>query len=1016
MSEVGEQLAEATSKRGFFSIDANVPFAAQLAAGILETWGEDPLALAKITLYLPTRRSCRSVQDAFLEASEGRALILPRMIPLGDLDDEELLLSDESDGALDLADEAVPPAMPELRRTLLLSVLIRKWEESRREGERTRLGDEHAIRLAKELARFLDSVESEGLSLEALKNLVPDSYARHWRETLDFLEILLDWWPAIEAEEGTIGPAKRRALLAAEQVAHWSRNPPLDPVIIAGSTGSVPATRALAAAVLKMPQGAVVLPGLDLEADEALWDAIGADPTHPQYGLAVFLTDLGYNRDDVQLWPGGKSHAENIQRWRFLEAALLPAAAAERWSEVAGEFPKEAIADLSQSLCRVDCADPGEEARAIALLLRETLEVPGRTAALVTPDRTLARRVASELGRWGIALDDSAGIPLMKTTPGNFLRLLAEAAAENWTPISLLALLKHPLAAGGLAPGAFRRQVRALERAVLRGPRPAPGLQGITHALDGVGLREDLMLWWDGVARCLSELAELFEGEKVPLNVLLRAHLKTSETLAESDRESGADRLWCEDAGEAAAVFLADLLSQAHAAQPIWPRAYPRIFDALIEGRVVRPKYGRHPRLMVLGPLEARLQRFDRLVLGGMNEGVWPMITEPGPWLSRPMREAFGLPSPERRIGLSAHDFLSACSAGELFLTRAKRMEGSPTVPSRWLLRMDALTAAIDEAAKAEVPEKSWVSERSWASWAETLDLPEVVRPCLPPEPRPPLSARPTRLSVTRIEAWMRDPYGLYAERILRLRALDPIDADPSAADRGTMMHAVLERFVAAFPDTLPQDAEERLVEMGREAFAGLDDRPGLKAFWWPRFCRVAEWVVAQEREERGTITRSFAELSGKLVLELASGDFEITAKADRIDQLQDGGHRILDYKTGQPPKKSLVLSGPACQLPLEAAIAISGGFEALGPASVTNLSYWRLSGGVPAGEVRDLKVDAAQLAEETLDRVTRLVEAFQDPKTPYPAIPRADWAPDYSDYGHLARLKEWGVAEEDDG
>ncbi|MDX1402866.1 MAG: PD-(D/E)XK nuclease family protein, partial [Kiloniellales bacterium] len=360
---------------------------------------------------------------------------------------------------------------------------------------------------------------------------------------------------------------------------------------------------------------------------------------------------------------------------------------------------------------------------------------------------------------------------------------------------------------------------------------------------------------------------------------------------------------------------------------------------------------------------------------------------------------------PERMIGMAAHDFISTISADEIYVTRAKRSEGAPTVPSRWLLRIDALRDAFADF------ETTWNEREKWDAWARAIDRPETVRPIAPPAPTPPLEARPNRLSVTRIEAWLRDPYGLYAERILRLKALDPLDADPGAAERGTIIHHILERFIKKYPEGLPDDAEAQLLEIGRQAFAEFDDRPGLQALWWPRFERIAGWVVAREKEDRRNLRKAFAELRGEIRLDLEKGPFEITAKADRIDLGQDGTYRILDYKTGSPPGKKDVESGPSCQLPLEAAIAAAGGFEGLDAGETAALVYWHLSGGVPPGNESRLKVNAALLAETTMERVRRLITAFQDSKMPYEAIPNPSWAPRFNDYEHLARLREWAVA-----
>ena len=998
--------------QGLYSVPTGTPFADSLVRGMIDAWGHDPLAFAAITVFLPTRRACRSLQEAFLDLSEGRALALPRLVPLGDFADEgPESIEPLSEGAEGLGE--IPPAMPALERQLILARLIRQWEKRQRaatEGSEP-LADEHALRLAAELARLIDQTETENLDLANLDGLVPDDYARHWQDTLAFLRIVRDWWPEIEAESRTIGPARRYARLVERRIAAWRAHPPEDPVFVAGSTGSVPATRRLIGAVLSLPRGTVVLPGLDSYADEALWSEMARDPTHPQFGLAELLRDLGKSREDVLTWPGnsetGSFRAEPSD---LVATAMVPAQETARWPEIAATIPEAGISEALDRIRRLDCTDPGEEGRVIALTMREVLEEAGRTAALVTPDRALARRVAGELKRWQVKVDDSAGMPLGQTVPGNFLRLLAQAAVSAWAPLPLLALLKHPLSAGGLSPGRFRSLARRLELAVLRGVRPQPGLAGIERLLADSHAESEILDWFSGLVSRLVSIEAAFRDGAAPLDILARRHLETAEALAESDREPGPDRIWHGEAGEALAGFFSEVLSAHGTTSVTDPLAYPGILDALMEGRVVRPRHGLHPRLTILGPLEARLQKFDRLILGGLNEGVWPAAEEPGPWLSRPMREAFGLPSPERRIGLAAHDFLQAFSAREVILTRAQRAEGSPTVPSRWLLRFDALTSLLSQ------PSVAASKSSPFRGWSEGLDRPESVRASPRPEPRPPFAARPRRLSVTQIETWMRDPYALYARHILGLKPLDPVDADPGLAERGSMIHGALEAFIRTYPTEPPDDAEKAIIAIGHDQFRPIADRPGLWSFWWPRFLRVAAWVAGLDVGQRRDIERSWAEVTGRLTIEVPRGQFELYAKADRIDRLRAGGYRILDYKTGRVPSKAEVESGPACQLPLEAAILLAGGFAELEASRIDEVLFWKLTGGEPAGEVRPVEVDPAKLADSALERMKELVTTFDDPQTPYLPEPLAHLAPRYNDYRHLSRIREWASGFSEDG
>ena len=951
-----------------FTIPPGESFVDALARQLLAECAGQPLALAEMLILLPTRRACHALQEGFLRASGGKPLLLPRLQPLGD-DEEEDSIDDE---ALDL-----PPAIPPVKRRMLLTRLVLQQGGG--------MTPEQAARLAEELGRLLDQVQMEELGFERLDRLVPAELAGHWQITLDFLRILTEHWPKILAEQGWTDAAWRRAQCLSHRAESWRRTPPAFPVIAAGSTGSLPATARLLATIARLPRGRLVLPGLDrrLTAEEQR----ALDHTHPQYSLLRLVQSLDLTPDVVPLWPGCRESPRAV----WVAEALRPAATTEQWRHLDPEQAEAAFAGVE----RLDCPGPREEAAAIALMMRSVLEQPEQRAALVTPDRGLARRVAAELGRFDIEIDDSGGRALSATPAGSFLCLTARMLAEDFAPHATLAALKHPLAQGGAAAGHFRAAVRRLELAALRGPRPAPGIAGLA-ALCGPQLQD----WLKQLDRLAAPLAAAMAAPGAPLADLLAAHLGLAEGLAASDSETGL--LWQGDDGRAAFRFMSELLDAAALLPKLSGRHYPGLLQQLMAGVTVRPSYGGHPRLAIWGPLEARLQQVDLLILGGLNEGSWP--PEPGadPWMSRPMRQSFGLPPPERRVGLAAHDFAQALCAPKVALSRALRSGGAPTVPSRWLLRLDTL-----------LRQKGWLAG-DWLGWAQALDRPEAVSDNQPPAPSPPLAARPRSLPVTAIELWMRDPYGLYAQRILGLRALDPIDADPAARDYGSAVHRALELFLSEFPrGPLPADALDRLLAIGADSLAAVKARPGLWAFWWPRFASIAAWLVALEGERRPRLAQSFAEIKGEVTIEAPGGPFRLTATADRIDRLRDGSLAIIDYKTGAPPSAKEVAAGYAPQLPLEAMIAAQGGFAGLGQAAIGELWFWRLKGGLEGGEQRWAGDDVARLIAQAGAGLAELVRRYDDADTPYPARPHPEHAPKYSDYGHLARMQEWSGGEE---
>lgn len=968
---------------GLATIPAGSPFVDRLAERLLTRHGPaGDGRLADVLVLLPTRRAVRSLTEAFLRASEGRALLLPLMRPLGDLAEDEPPLA-----MLDPADEFdLPPPIPEMERRLLLARLVLR-------GPIQVAGPAEALALADALAALIDEVHTERLDFARLPGLVTEErFQEHWRKILAFLDIVAQHWPRILAERGMIDPAARRDLLMRRLAERWRAGEAAHPVYIAGSTGSVPGTADLMAAVLTLAEGHVVLPGFDPELDEVERMAVLDEPGQPQHGMQQLLRRLRRSPADVAVW--GKPGA--LPRRRLLHEVLRPAGTTERWCDLAGLDPA-----ALEGLRVIEAESPRQEATAIALVLREAMEIPGRTAQLVTPDRTLARRVAAELGRFDAVVDDSGGTPLRLTAVGAFLQLAAEALAGGFAPVALLALLKHPLAAGGMAPAELRRAVRRIELRRLRGLRrysTLVELQAQVAAMDDGG---DAASWLGELIAAAKPFAALADAGEHGLTDWLAAFVGFVEWLATTDETPGAALVWRGDAGELAAGLLAEAADAADA-PPVTAGDWPALLDRLIGGASVRPSHGAHPRLRILGPLEARLQTADLVVLGGLNEGVWPARADVDPWLSRPMRADFGLPQPERRIGLQAHDFMQLAAGPEVMLTRATKAEGTPTVPSRWLLRLRSVVRGAG---------LSFPAETLPLAWAELLDHSPEVRPVAPPAPRPPAEARPRRLSVTAIERLIRDPYEIYAGRVLGLRKLDPLDEEAGPRHKGEVIHGAFEDLVNRHPGAWNPTLWLELEELGRRRFADFAGAAATRALWWRRFEKAARWLLAHEAGR--AVARRFAEYEGQHPAFAELPGFVLSAKADRIDVLADGGLVIVDYKTGHPPSPKQIEAGFAVQMPLQALIAAAGGFESIGAAKVSELVHVRVHGVALGGEWKPVKSDLDQLLEDTRKGLIALISAFLDPDTPYLSRPRVQFLAYEGDFDHLARVREWSVAGE---
>lgn len=1019
-----------------FTIPSSVPFLPALIEALLAgrlvdgfPGSPDPIALAQATLYLPTRRACRLAQGVFLDALGGKAAILPRLVPIGDIDEDEIVFAEFAGGPLATERLSLPRAMEPFERKAWLAQMIMAWAtREKRAGETVLIANSPAaaFAMAGELARLQDDMITRGVAWSALDTLIPDDMDEYFRRTLDFLKIVRETWPALLDEQTLTDAAARRDALIEAEAARLKRDS-VGPVIAAGSTASMPSTAKLLAAIANLPNGAVVLPGLDTDLDEEAWQSIGggkgvnAAPGHPQFAVQGFLQGLGVTRDRVgQLAPRAAQVAP-LGRERLASEAMRPAEATDRWRDTLKErgFEAQKINALA-GLTLIEASTTEEEAVAVALALREAVNADtDRTAALITPDRALARRVIAALERWAVPVDDSGGDPLSDTTAGIFARLAAEAAMNGCEPVTLLALLKHPLCRLGAQDLAHRPAIAALERAILRGPRPRAGVEGLDHALQSLRAERETLhardprRWLSD--RDLDRAAELIAMLKpaleplsrvpmLPLRELAIRHHKVVAALS-LDHKSEPAAFAGRDGMTLLDTFQAIADSGQAAAFAVQPREYGDLFHVVACERVVRRPGAPGARVRIYGPLEARLQQADRVVLAGLIEGVWPPEPRNDPWLNRPMRQQLGLDLPERRIGLSAHDFVQAFGAPEVILSLAAKREGAPTVVSRFVQRLAAV-AGID--AWATVKERG----ATYLDWARALDRPVEVKAAPRPEPKPPVAVRPKRLPVTDIEHWLRDPYTIYAKHILRLQALDPVDTPPGARDRGTVIHKAIGDFTAQFADGLPDDPLTELMALGREAFAPLNEFPEARAFWWPRFERIARWFVEWEIERRAKVQSVFAEVQGELQV---TPDFLLTARADRIEMLKDGSFAVLDYKTGEPPGVKEVRIGLAPQLTLQGTILRHGSFENTAAGGhISEFLYLKLKGGDPAGspEARtfdNLSID--QAADRALKKLRELVTKFAIADTPYASFWRPKWVGrTYGDYDHLARVREWSA------
>ncbi len=958
-----------------FNIPAETNFLQSLASGVIKMAEEKKIPLEDFVILLPNRRSCGSLAQEFLLQSGGQALLLPKLTPLGDIDGEELQLMDNL---------SLPSSVPVFERSAILAQWIKEWFAQKGES----LSQSQCWGLAESLGDLLHQIYIEELPWSKLSSLVDIDYAAHWQEITLFLDYFAERWEKWLEESKLIDPARRELLLLRRQAEYWANNRPAHPIIAAGSTGSVRATADLLNTIANLPNGQVILAGLDKHLDSNLWKDLPA--SHPQFYLARLLSKFELLPGDVADWPYlGKETGDSGAKELFWSAAMRPQS--EAWSA------RRLNADCAAQITRIDTRNAEEEARVIALLLRETLEEKGKTAALVTPDMTLSVKVAALLRRFGLEIENSAGQSLAHTGAGRLLSLSVRLWGKPFRHAAFLGFLKHPLIAATtdksvdpvfilekeylrdgsrnfLAQGDYKSFLKALERAKAPDSVIAFMKEFLFHA-------EPMLL----------HAAQ----EKSDCRDILQDQMRFLDALSQKSCWLGQD-------GEAALKLCEDLLASADKIGVIGLADYGEFFETILQKTLIRPQAGEHPHLKIWGPLESRLQSVDRLILSGLNEGVWPPRPDQDPWMSRQMRDDFGLSSRERRIGQSAHDFVQGIlGAKEVFLTRAIRQGGQPMVESRFLSRLDALLNAQG------MPRPNQEKSARYLAMAEQWNAPEAMAKLSPPRPAPPGQVLPKQFSYSAADLLRRDPYAFYGKYILRLKPLAGLNLAVDNMLWGSLVHEAVKS--AAKSKKAPQLIAEQALGLFR-------DHPAMTAFYRPRLESVLKYFLDQYRIESLDISKSLYEdeAEGIIPISVSGKEFKFYAKLDRLDILKNGTARIVDYKTGELPTEKSVLSGNSAQLALQSAVYSRGGIASVEILPIQEIAYYRLNIDPQKNEAhRYTGQDFAKSADEALERLKSLIEFYCAPGAVYFSEPFGSKFARNKDYRHLSRILEWGSLED---
>jgi ATP-dependent helicase/nuclease subunit B len=957
------------------------------------------------TILVPTRRSARRLQGLLFEESGSKALLLPRIQPIGDLD-EDLMVA--SGNHVELPDALSPTA-----RLFALIGFIADWAAQNPHSQLAadlQRSATQAQALAVSLGQLLDHFEEEGLVLESLVALYDIDLAFHREAVLGLLDVLRVKLPTLLHDRGLVDARVRRNHLIRLEAQRIANGQLAGPIIAAGSTGTISATRELLKAIAGHPQGSVILPGLDLAMDEDDWNAV--DGQHPQYAMKRLLGSFEIGRDQVV-----DLQTKKTPRNWLLREVMRTSETTDQWqmklhgqADVGGE--------AMQGVTMIAAADRQTEAKSIALILREALETPGQTAALITPDRELARRVKGELARWEIAIDDTAGEPLIRFGAASLLLLIIRVVQDQFSPASLVSLFSHADCRFEFSRDDFKRIAENFEIGILRQQSVGAGLDGLAQTFQRISaarkLNHRLPLLarslppeaWDEIEHLIGSLRTILQPLTKPIDESLDVHLSALRATINS-LAPGID--WNSPEHQQ----LSDVLDQLQTESEFFPigdfAKAAEVICYCLRAELFRTQSDGHPRLSIMGLLEARLMRPDVVVLGGLNEGRWPAQPDPGPWLNRPMRDRLGLQQPEREIGQTAHDFVQAAGNHKVYLTWSARIDHAPVLPSRWILRLGTILRSLGRPLEKQ-------HDTYWSDLAMRLDVPEHVRPHARPLPTPAVNFRPTHFSVTEIEKLTRDPYAIYAKKILRLEAVGGLGEEPDAALRGQLFHAAIGLWNEGRPYLSETEANQALMTCGENVFAPFRNDLEIMQFWWPRFLRVAEWLSQQEAEFNGTVEHSFSEIKGLLKFDVAGVDHTLSARADRLDILQDGTLRVLDYKTGAIPSIKQVKLGFSPQLTLQAAMAANGAFENVPPISTSELRYVHISGGNPPGKIanlRDVPKDGFAVMVKSLEHLSglkTLLGHYQMPTVSY--VPRlaVEKEDDETDFDHLSRYLEWSL------
>lgn len=938
----------------------------------------NPLSLCSVTVLLPTRRACRRLNTLLQQHASCATTLLPRVIALGDLGQslfqEQPFLSSE---------EALGKTLTHIKH----------------------LGDSLSLSESLPLAKAFLELEKEG-SLhqinwqEGLKRVFPDDLAQHRQSSLLHLEKVIEglksvlpFFPGARQAQALQTFLDAKILSAHSDHHDPASNQSLSNRVYAyGLFPKNPLEQAFLKNLVQHPEAMVWLSGLDRQGPETEF-ALRVVP-HPQACHAALLTSLGQKRAEIPDWPACQTPPLNKTSKEY--EANQPLKESFTHQIFQETFEPEKPASRHIGLSTLVCRDSQEESRLIALVMRQTLEKEGQKALFVTTETSLARSVMEELKRYDLYPDTGSGFPFAWTEAGSFLNLALDAITTH-DDFAKLCLLKHPLSRLGKKAQETRSKARQFERLRLRSSPAQPMPSDLKDFLDLV----------DRVAAPLKKALSRPKDLHRPAD-LFQTHLQLCETLSQD--ETNCALIWSQEVGNLSFETCKTLLKTLSHFPSLSAKEYPGLIRSLIKSQTIRASHSVHPRLLILDPDQASLQKADLLVIGGMVETCWPQTSRSDPWLSEEMKKSLSLTTQIRQRSLESHLFTELLeSFPTVLMTMPARSKEGPQKTSPFLKRLETAAKSQGICLKPPIP---------WHQWTKELVRVKRLVPMSRPQPCPPTHKRPRHLSITDIETLHLNPYLFYLQKILNLRPFPDLQPDPGPALLGTLLHEIFEAFLRQ------QDHSwEKLMSLGQDKMAPYQDSLAVRYFWQSQFEACAQWFLSQQAslepkpqhflEWTGSLKRPFIlpEQQQRALSLFPEDDsalppqpiLKISGKADRLDLYPQGRVRIIDYKSGRLPSRKELYEGGRLQLPLEALILKEGGFQRLPrDTPLESLEYWQLKDPCQRVAYTDHLEDLVGQATQILET---LITTYYDQEAPFSA-PFETTAPPC--FTPLVRTQEW--------